>query len=131
MTPEAEPDEDLVYGDATPVIIEWRGVRAEFLKTLKTGTTLDRTEVQERMLELELAIVEEHGLTLPQPRSPGISSTGGIRSGSGRRTSSGCGRSGTGRCFGVGCAGSSPSDCGEDRRTRVSVQAVAAMQELI
>ena len=42
VTPEAEPDEDLVYGDATPVIIEWRGVRAEFLKTLKTGTTLDR-----------------------------------------------------------------------------------------
>ena len=47
------------------MIVEWRGVRAEFLKTLKTGTTLDRTEVQERMLELELAIVEEHGLTLP------------------------------------------------------------------
>ena len=37
VTPEAEPDEDLVYGDATPVIVEWRRVRAEFLKTLKTG----------------------------------------------------------------------------------------------
>ena len=68
VTLEAEPDEDLVYGDATPVIVEWRGVRAEFLKTLKTGTTLDRTEVQERMLELEIAIVEEHELTLP-PRT--------------------------------------------------------------
>ena len=67
VTLEAEPDEDLVYGDATPAIVEWRGVRAEFLKTLKTGTTLDRTEVQERMLELEIAIVEEHGLTLPPP----------------------------------------------------------------
>ena len=43
---------------------------AEFLKTLKTGTTLDRTEVQERMLELELAIVEEHGLTLPPASFP-------------------------------------------------------------
>ena len=62
VTLEAEPNEDLVYGDATPVIVEWRSVRAEFLKT---RTTLDRTEVQERMLELELAIVEEHGLTLP------------------------------------------------------------------
>ena len=51
VTLEAEPDEDLVYGEATPVIVEWRKVRAEFLKTLKTGTTLDRTEVQERMLE--------------------------------------------------------------------------------
>ena len=65
VTPEAEPDEDLVYGDATPVIVEWREARAEFLKTLKTGTTLDRTEVQGRMLELEIAIVEEHELTLP------------------------------------------------------------------
>ena len=44
VTLEAEPDEDLVYGDATSVIVEWRRVRAEFLKTLKTGTTLDRTE---------------------------------------------------------------------------------------
>ena len=30
VTPEAEPDEDLVYGEATPVIVEWRRVRAEF-----------------------------------------------------------------------------------------------------
>ena len=44
VTLEAEPDEDLVYGDATSVIVEWRRVRAEFLKTLKTGTTLDRTQ---------------------------------------------------------------------------------------
>ena len=70
VTPEAEPDEDLVYGDAAPVIVEWRRVRAEFLKTLKTGATLDRTEVQEPMLELELAIVEEHGLTLPPASFP-------------------------------------------------------------
>ena len=70
VTPEAEPDEDLVYGDATSVIVEWRRVRAEFLKTLKTGTTLDRTEVQEPMLELEIAIVGEHELTLPPASFP-------------------------------------------------------------
>ena len=70
VTLEAEPDEDLVYGDATPVIVEWRGVRAEFLKTLKTGTTLHRTEVQEPMLELEIAIVGEHELTLPPASFP-------------------------------------------------------------
>ena len=45
-------------------------MRAEFLKTLKTGATLDRTEVQERMLELELAIVEKHELTLPPASFP-------------------------------------------------------------
>ena len=70
VTPEAEPDEDLVYGEAAPVIVEWRRVRAEFLKTLKTGTTLDRTEVQEPMLELEIAIVGEHELTLPPASFP-------------------------------------------------------------
>ena len=67
VTTEAEPDEDLVYGDATPVIVEWRRVRAEFLKT---RTTLDRTEVQEPMLEMEIALVREHELTLPPASFP-------------------------------------------------------------
>ena len=67
VTPEAEPDEDLVYGDATPVIVEWRRVRAEFLKT---RTTLHRTEVQEPMLEMEIALVGEHELTLPPASFP-------------------------------------------------------------
>ena len=67
VTLEAEPDEDLVYGDATPVIVEWRRVRAEFLKT---RATLDRTEVQEPMLEMEIALVGEHELTLPPASSP-------------------------------------------------------------
>ena len=70
VTLEAASDEDLVYGDATSVIVEWRRVRAEFLKTLKTGTTLDRTEVQEPMLEMEIAIVGEHELTLPPASFP-------------------------------------------------------------
>ena len=67
VTPEAEPDEDLVYGEAAPVIVEWRRVRAEFLKT---RTTLDRTEVQEPMLEMEIALVGEHELTLPPASFP-------------------------------------------------------------
>ena len=67
VTLEAEPDEDLVYGEAAPVIVEWRRVRAEFLKT---RTTLDRTEVQEPMLEMELALVGEHELTLPPASFP-------------------------------------------------------------
>ena len=67
VTPEAEPDEDLVYGDAAPVIVEWRRVRAEFLKT---RATLDRTEVQEPMLEMEIALVGEHELTLPPASFP-------------------------------------------------------------
>ena len=67
VTPEAEPDEDLAYGEAAPVIVEWRRVRAEFLKT---RTTLHRTEVQEPMLEVEIALVGEHELTLPPASFP-------------------------------------------------------------
>ena len=67
VTLEAKPDEDLVYGEATPLIVEWRRVRAEFLKT---RTTLDRTEVQEPMLEKEIALVGEHELTLPPASFP-------------------------------------------------------------
>ena len=105
---EAEPDEDLVYGDATPVIVEWREARAEFLKTLKTGTVLDRTEVQERMLELEIAMIEEHELTLPPASFPLDQFD--------RRDKLWERRQDLKRVRvernGGGCAGSSPSDCG-------------------
>ena len=70
VTPEAEPDEDLVYGDATPVIVEWRKARDEYLRTLKTGTALNRAEVEQPMLRLEIAIIEEHELTLPPASFP-------------------------------------------------------------
>ena len=88
------------------MIVEWRTARDEFLRLLKSDTTLDRTEVQTRMLELEIASVEEHGLTLPRLGSPGTISTGGISSGSGRRTSSGFGWSAAGRCCVGGYAAS-------------------------
>ncbi len=55
MTQEAKPDEDLVYGEATPVIVAWRKARAESLKAMKTATTLERMEMRERVLGLEVA----------------------------------------------------------------------------
>ena len=70
VTQEPESGEEQVYGDATPMIVEWHRARAEFLKTLKTGTVLDSTETQERMLRLEIAIIEEHELTLPPASYP-------------------------------------------------------------
>ena len=70
MTEEAEPDEDLVYATLRRWSSSGAEARGEFHKALKTGTALDRTEVQERMLELEVAIVEEHGLTLPPATFP-------------------------------------------------------------
>ena len=70
VTPEAEPDEELVYGDATPVIVEWRKAKAEFSDLLKTGTALAQAEARMRMLHLEIAIIEEHELTLPPASYP-------------------------------------------------------------
>ena len=37
VTREAEPDEDLVYGDATAATVEWRKAHAELMESLKTG----------------------------------------------------------------------------------------------
>ena len=70
VTKETEPGEEQVYGDATPVVVEWRRARDEFQEASKTGMTLDRTEAQERMLELEIALIEKHELTLPPASYP-------------------------------------------------------------
>ena len=70
VTLEAEPDEERVYGDATPVIVEWRKAKAEFSDLLKTGTAWAQAEAKIRMLHLEIAIIEEHELTLPPASYP-------------------------------------------------------------
>ena len=65
VTMEPEPGEEQVYGDATPLIVEWRKVRAEFLDA-KDG--LSRAIAEERMRELEIELIGGHELTLP-PRT--------------------------------------------------------------
>ena len=70
VTQEAEPDEESAYGDATPVIVEWRKAKAEFSDLLKTGTALAQAEAKIRMLHLETAIIEKHELTLPPASYP-------------------------------------------------------------
>ncbi len=70
VTGDAEEGEERVYGDAAPAIVEWREARDEFREAARTGTTLDMKEAQERMLELEIAIIEEHELTLPPASYP-------------------------------------------------------------
>ena len=65
VTMEPEPGEEQVYGDATPLIVEWRKVRAEFLDA-KEG--LGRAIAEERMRELEIELIGERELTLP-PRT--------------------------------------------------------------
>ena len=70
VTMEDEDGEERVYGDATKVIVDWRRARAEFREIARTGTTLARTEAQERALTLEIALIEKYGLTLPPASYP-------------------------------------------------------------
>ena len=65
VTLEPEPGEEQVYGEATPLIVEWRRVRVEFLDA---GDGLSRAIAKERMLELEIGLIGDHELTLP-PRT--------------------------------------------------------------
>ena len=70
VTMEAEEGEEQVYGEATAVIVEWRGAHAGLMRLLKSGPALRRNAVNQRMLELEVALIEEHGLTLPPAMYP-------------------------------------------------------------
>ena len=70
VTRDTEEGEERVYGDAAPVIVEWRNARDAFQEAARTGTTLEMKEAQERMLELEIVIIERHELTLPPASYP-------------------------------------------------------------
>ncbi len=68
VTREPAPDDEEVFGEAWPLIEEWR----EIWKTghVGTGKGLAWLETEERVRELELAMLEEHGLTLPPEKQP-------------------------------------------------------------
>ncbi|MYB83671.1 MAG: hypothetical protein F4X54_02785 [Chloroflexi bacterium] len=70
VTKEAEEGEEHVYGEAAPVIVEWRRTYAEMMRLVKSGPPMRCNAVNERRLELEVALIEEHGLTLPPARYP-------------------------------------------------------------
>ena len=61
VTTEAEEGEENVYGDAMPVIVQWRQARAEYLRAVKTGTALAKVEAEMRMLRLEVALIDKRG----------------------------------------------------------------------
>ena len=67
VTEEAEPDDEEVYGPAWPVIEEWRRLRENHPHR---GRSLSWLVMEERILGLELALLEEHGLTLPPEKQP-------------------------------------------------------------
>ncbi len=67
VTLEPEVGEELVYGEATPLIAEWRRVRVEHVEGKDRVT---RATAWQRMRELELALIGEHELTLPPAAYP-------------------------------------------------------------
>ena len=62
VTVEPADDDAEVFGEAWPLIEEWRRLRDGHPYR---GTSLSWLTAQERLLVLELAMLEEHGLTLP------------------------------------------------------------------
>ena len=68
VTREPAPDDEEVFGEAWPLIQEWR----EIWKAghVGTGKGLAWLETEERVRELEVAMLEEHGLTLPPETMP-------------------------------------------------------------
>ena len=66
-TREPAPDDEEIFGEAWPLIVEWRGLKDGHPNE---GRGLDWLTAQERVLELELALLEEHGMTLPPEKQP-------------------------------------------------------------
>ena len=65
---EGPADDDAeVYGAAWPLVEEWRGLRAGHPHQ---GRSLSWLVTEERLLVLELAMLDDHGLTLPPEKQP-------------------------------------------------------------
>ena len=67
VTLEPAPDDEEVFGEAWPLIVEWRGLKETHPNQ---GKSLSWLEVEERFMTVELTLLEEHGLTLPPARFP-------------------------------------------------------------
>ena len=67
VTREPADDDDVVYGDAWPLVSEWRALWAVHSPM---GKGLAWASRRQRILELEVAMLEEHGLTLPPETAP-------------------------------------------------------------
>jgi len=67
VTIDPAPDDEEVFGDAWPLIVEWRELKATHPNE---GRGPGWLTVEERLMTVELALLEEHGLTLPPARFP-------------------------------------------------------------
>ena len=67
VTREPAEDDPEVYGDAWPLVQEWRKLKD---RHPVRGSSLSWLAEHERLLTVELAMLEEHGLTLPPQKQP-------------------------------------------------------------
>ena len=67
VTAEPDDDDEDVFGDAWPLVDEWRGL---WDGHPARGRGLAWVSRRERILEVEVAMLEEHGLTLPPETEP-------------------------------------------------------------
>ncbi len=67
VTIEPADDDEEVFGEAWPLIVEWRELKESHPNR---GGGLDWLVTEERFLSIELALLEEHGLTLPPETFP-------------------------------------------------------------
>ena len=67
VTEDPAPDDEEVYGEAWPLVKEWRRL---WEAHVRPGKGLEWLRRDERILELEVAMLEEHRLTLPPATFP-------------------------------------------------------------
>ncbi len=105
VTEDPAADDADVYGEAWPLVEEWRRLRQNHPNQ---GHTLSWLTTEQRLLTLELAMMEQHGLTLPPETQPLRVSVAGDRPpGVGRRCATRERPSQGERCC-AGCGASSP-----------------------
>ena len=66
VTSDYAPGDEDVYGTAWPLVDEWRALALR----RETGTKLEQVRTRERIMELEIAMIDYHHLTLPPATSP-------------------------------------------------------------
>ena len=67
VTLEPAPDDEDVFGEVWPLIVEWRELKGVHPDE---GKSLSWLRTEERFLALELTLLEGHGLTLPPATFP-------------------------------------------------------------
>ena len=67
VTLEPADDDEVIFSDAWPLIVQWRELKESHPNQ---GKGLEWLIEREQLLEMELKLLEEHGMTLPPEKQP-------------------------------------------------------------